>query len=83
MYCQVVDDVAGRTLVSASTRDKDLRDSIGFGGNVEAAKVVGKSVAEKAVAAGIEQVCFDRGHCHYQGRVAALADAAREAGLAF
>jgi large subunit ribosomal protein L18 len=83
MYCQIIDDIAGKTLVSASTRDKDLRGSVKFGGNIDAAKIVGKSVAEKALAAGIEQVCFDRGHCQYHGRVAALADAAREAGLGF
>lgn len=81
MYCQIIDDIAGKTLVSASTRDKDLRDSLKFSGNVDAAKIVGKTVAEKALAAGIKQVCFDRGHCQYHGRVAALADAAREAGL--
>jgi large subunit ribosomal protein L18 len=81
VYCQIVDDITGKTLVSASTRDKDLRDSVKFGGNVDAAKIVGKAVAEKALAAGIQQVCFDRGHCQYHGRVAALADAAREAGL--
>lgn len=83
IYCQVIDDIAGKTLVSASTRDKDLGQGIKFGGNVDAAKEVGKAVAEKALSAGVKQVCFDRGHCKYHGRVAALADAAREAGLAF
>ena len=82
IYCQVIDDIAGKTLVSASTRDKDLGEGISFGGNADAAKAIGKALAEKSLAAGIKQVCFDRGHCKYHGRVAALADAAREAGLA-
>jgi large subunit ribosomal protein L18 len=81
LYCQVVDDNLGKTLVSASTRDKNLDAPVKFGGNVDAAKVIGKAVAEKALAAGISKVCFDRGHYKYHGRVAALADAAREAGL--
>ena len=83
LYCQVIDDIAGKTLVAASTRDGEFRSAESFGGNVEAAKTVGRKVAEKALAAGVKQVCFDRGHCKYHGRVAALADAAREAGLAF
>jgi large subunit ribosomal protein L18 len=81
VYCQIVDDVARRTLASASTRDKDLRGGIAKVNNKEAAAVIGKSIAEKAIAAGIGQVCFDRGPYKYHGRVAALADAAREAGL--
>jgi large subunit ribosomal protein L18 len=81
--CQVIDDSAGRTLVSASTRDKDLRAQVPYGGNKEAAKVIGRAIAEKAKQAGITQVCFDRGTSRYHGRVAALADAAREAGLSF
>ena len=80
---QLVDDQTGRTLVSASTRDKSVRDSISYGGNREAASAVGKLIAEKAIAAGIQAVRFDRGHCKYLGRVAALADAAREGGLRF
>jgi large subunit ribosomal protein L18 len=80
---QIIDDSTGRTLVSAGTMDKALRSGIGYGGNCEAAVKVGKAVAEKAKAAGITQVCFDRGHCRYHGRVAALAEAAREAGLVF
>jgi large subunit ribosomal protein L18 len=80
LYCQVVDDDLGKTLVSASTRDKDAA-SLAFGGNIDAAKAIGKAVAEKALASGISKVCFDRGHYKYHGRVAALADAAREAGL--
>jgi len=81
--CQLIDDTTARTLVSASTRDRDLRDQISYGGNQEAAKIVGRVIAEKALKAGIKEVRFDRGHCKYHGRVAALADAAREAGLVF
>ena len=77
---QVIDDVKGVTLVSASSLDKDFE---GYGGNVEAAKAVGKAVAEKALAAGIKAVVFDRGGYIYHGRVAALAEGAREGGLEF
>jgi len=80
---QLIDDLAGKTLVSGSTREKDLRGSIGYGGNCAAAAKLGKEGAERAKAAGIERVAFDRGHCRYHGRVAAFADAAREAGLDF
>ncbi|NLX57323.1 MAG: 50S ribosomal protein L18 [Planctomycetaceae bacterium] len=81
--CQVIDDATGKTLVSASTRDKELRTQIKYGGNCDAARFIGKVVAERALGAGIKAVRFDRG-CHkYHGRVAALADAAREAGLSF
>lgn len=83
MYVQVIDDVAGRTLASASTQDKDVRAEVKYGGNTSAAKAVGKAIAERALAAGIKKVAFDRGGCQYHGRVAALADAAREAGLSF
>lgn len=83
IYVQIVDDAAGRTLVSASTMDKKLRDTVGFGGNQTAAAAVGQEVAARAKAAGISQVCFDRGAFRYHGRVAALANAAREAGLEF
>jgi len=83
VYAQVIDDASGRTLVSASTVDKDLKGEVGYGGNKAAAAAVGKAVAARALAAGIKQVCFDRGANQYHGRVAALADAAREAGLAF
>jgi large subunit ribosomal protein L18 len=78
---QLIDDATGRTLASASTRDKNLRDEIGYGGNRAAAVIVGRVIAERALAAGITSVQFDRGHYQYHGRVAALADAAREAGL--
>jgi large subunit ribosomal protein L18 len=79
IYAQVVDDQKGETLVSASTIQLKLKS----GGNVAAAKQIGKAVAEKAVAKGIKQVVFDRGGYLYHGRVKALADAAREAGLEF
>ena len=83
IYCQVVDDESGKTLASASTRDRELSGAVKYGGNAEAAKAVGKAIAERAQAAGVKSVCFDRGHYQYHGRVAALADAAREGGLAF
>lgn len=82
MYAQVIDDESGRTMASASTRDKEVL-SKGYGGNTDAAGLVGKTVAERAIAAGINQVRFDRGPYKYHGRVAALADAAREGGLKF
>ncbi|MFM7205212.1 MAG: 50S ribosomal protein L18 [Planctomycetaceae bacterium] len=83
IYAQVVDDSTGRTLASASTRDQQLRDGVGFGGNKQAAEAIGRAVAERAQAAGVKQVCFDRGSFRYHGRVAALAEAARAAGLQF
>jgi large subunit ribosomal protein L18 len=83
IYAQVVDDSTGRTLASASSMDKALRAGVGFGGNKQAAEAIGKAVAERAKAAGVKQVCFDRGPFRYHGRVAALADAARAAGLEF
>lgn len=78
---QIIDDVAGNTLVSASSMDKDLK--LTNGGNIEAAKKVGESVAKKAVKAGITKVVFDRGGYLYHGRVKALAESARENGLEF
>jgi large subunit ribosomal protein L18 len=83
VYCQIIDDEAGKTLAFASTRDRDVRDQVTYGGNKEAAALIGKTIAEKAKAAGIEAVCFDRGVYKYHGRLAALADAAREGGLKF
>ena len=83
MGCQLIDDDAGKTLFSASTRDKSVRDQIKSGDNCEAAAAVGKILAQRAVQAGVTQVCFDRGASKYHGRVAALANAAREAGLQF
>jgi len=83
IYAQVVDDSTGRTLASAISMDKALRDGLGFGGNKQAAEAIGKAVAERAKAAGVSQVCFDRGSFRYHGRVAVLAEAARAAGLQF
>lgn len=80
---QIIDDTAGRTLAAAATVEKDLKAEIGYGGNIEAAKAIGKVIAERAKKAGIESVVFDRGGNLYHGRVAALAEAAREAGLNF
>ena len=83
IYAQIIDDEKGVTLVSASSNGKDLKDKLAHGGNIEAAKIVGESIAKKALKAGIKDVVFDRGGFLYHGRVAALADAAREAGLNF
>lgn len=83
MYAQIIDDTKGVTLASASTLDKELRESVKNGGNVEAAAKVGALIAERAKAKGVSQVVFDRGGYLYHGRVRALADAAREAGLEF
>jgi len=83
IYAQVIDDAAGKTLVSASTMDKEIKENVKFGGNIEGASEVGKLVAQRALAQGIETVVFDRGGYLYHGRVAALAAAAREAGLNF
>jgi large subunit ribosomal protein L18 len=83
IYAQVIDDQTGRTLVSASSLDKGMRAALKGGGNVASAKIVGKAVAERSLAAGIQQVVFDRGGYMYHGRVEALANAAREAGLKF
>ena len=80
IYAQVIDDVNGNTLVSASSVEKDFE---GNGGNVEAAKKIGSKIAERALAKGIEEVVFDRGGYIYHGRVKALAEAAREGGLKF
>ena len=79
IYAQVIDDRMGQTLVSASTTEKDLR--AGSGGNLEAARRIGQTIAERALAKGIEQVVFDRGGYLYHGRIKALTDAARAAGL--
>jgi large subunit ribosomal protein L18 len=80
IYAQVIDDAEGKTLVSASSVDKDAKTN---GGNVAAAKAIGKLVAERAKEKGIKSVVFDRGGFAYHGRIKALADAAREAGLEF
>ena len=81
IYCQVIDDTCGKTLVSASSRDGDLRGGLSYGGSADAAGAIGKAIAEKALAAGVKQVCFDRGAYKFHGRVKAVAEAAREAGL--
>jgi large subunit ribosomal protein L18 len=83
IYAQVIDDTKGHTLAAASTLDGTLKGDVKYGGNVEAAKRVGQLVAERAKEKGIQRVVFDRGGFAYHGRVAALADAAREAGLEF
>ncbi len=83
IYAQVIDDEAGRTLAAASSLDKGLRESLPSGADKDAAAAVGKLVAERAVAAGVTKVVFDRGAYLYHGRVKALAEAAREGGLAF
>ena len=83
IYAQVIDDVAGRTVASASTLDESLREGLKTGANKDAAIAVGKLVAERAKAAGITTVVFDRGGYIFHGRVNALADAAREGGLEF
>ena len=83
IYAQVIDDQSRRTLVSASSLDKATRAALKGGGNVAAAKIVGKAIAERSLAAGIQQVVLDRGGYMYHGRVQALANAAREAGLKF
>lgn len=83
IFAQLIDDVNGVTIASASTIDKALKASIANGGNVEAAKIVGKAVAERAKEKGIKAIVFDRSGYKYTGRIAALADAAREAGLSF
>lgn len=83
IYAQLIDDKKHVTITSASSNDKELREKLSHGGNIEAAKLVGETIAKKAKNAGIECVVFDRGGFLYHGRVAALADAAREAGLMF
>ena len=80
---QIIDDVSGTTLVAASTLDKDFKAQAAYGGNKEAAKLVGEAAAKKALAKGIDTVSFDRGGFLYHGRVKELADGAREAGLKF
>ena len=80
---QIIDDLSGRTLCCVSTASKDLRGQVGYGGNVSAAAAIGKALGEKAKTIGIEQVCFDRRGRKYHGRIKALAEAAREAGLKF
>ena len=83
IYAQLIDDDNHVTLASASSNDKELKEKLSHGGNIEAAKVVGEAIAQKAKKAGVECVVFDRGGFLYHGRIQALADAAREAGLQF
>jgi large subunit ribosomal protein L18 len=83
IYAQVIDDLSGKTLVSASSIDGETKKNLKGGGNVAAAKIIGKAIAERAKTAGVSKVVFDRGGYKYHGRVKALADAAREAGLKF
>ena len=81
IYAQIINDVTGETIVSASSVEKDMKET--YGGNIEAAKAVGEAIAKKAIEKGINVVVFDRGGYLYHGRVAALAEAARAAGLQF
>lgn len=83
IYAQLIDDDAGRTLVAASTLEKDLAGSLSYTGNAEAAAAVGKAIAERAKEKGMESVVFDRGGFNYHGVIRAIAEAAREAGLKF
>ena len=83
LSCQIIDDTAGKTLVAAGSQDAELRTQFKYGGNKKAAEAIGKAIAERAIAKGIKAVAFDRGHYKYHGRIAALADAARKAGLSF
>jgi large subunit ribosomal protein L18 len=83
MYAQVIDDARGHTLVSASTADKELAGALAYGGNKPAAQALGKAIAQRALEAGVKEVAFDRREYQFHGRVAALAEAAREAGLSF
>ena len=83
IYAQLIDDEKHVTICSASSIDKDLKEKLAHGGNIDAAKVVGETIAKKALKKGVKECVFDRGGFLYHGRIAALADAAREAGLEF
>jgi large subunit ribosomal protein L18 len=83
IYAQVIDDLNGITLASASSLEKDMRGNLKSGANVDAAKLVGKLVAERAIQKGVKDIVFDRGSYLYHGRIKALGDAAREGGLNF
>jgi len=83
IYAQIIDDATGRTLAAASTLDKSVKSTVKNGANAEAATAIGKLIAERGKAANVSEVIFDRGSYLYHGRVKALADAAREAGLQF
>ncbi len=81
IYCQIIDDTTGKTLASASTLTKDIKDKLPYGGNAKAAELVGQKIAEEASKLGITKIVFDRGGYKYHGRVKALADSARENNL--
>jgi len=83
IYCQIINDIEGKTLVAASTQSPDLRTQIKYGGNVAAAEIVGKKIAEEAKNKGIAKVVFDKGGYKYHGRIKALAEAARKYNLSF
>lgn len=83
IYAQLIDDVKGVTIAAASSVDKDLKSKLSHGGNIESAKAVGEAIAKKALKKGVKDVVFDRGGFLYHGRIAAVAEAAREAGLNF
>ena len=83
MYAQIIDDAAGKTLAAASTMDASLREQLGYGGNKPAAEALGRAIAQRALEKGVRDVVFDRREYRYHGRVAAMADAARQAGLTF
>ena len=83
IYAQLIDDLQGVTLAAASSLGKEVQAGLPYGGNIKAAQVVGKKIAEFAKAKGISKAAFDRGHYRYHGRIKALADAAREGGLQF
>ena len=83
IYAQIINDMDGKTLVAASSVAEDVRGDLKNGGNIAAAKLVGKAIAERAMSAGVTAVAFDRGGRRYHGRIKALADAAREGGLKF
>lgn len=83
IYAQLIDDLSGVTLAAAGSLAEGVRKDLAYGGNIKAAQVVGKQLAEQAKSKGIAKVAFDRGHYRYHGRVKALADAAREGGLQF
>lgn len=83
IYCQIINDIEGKTLASASTQSADIRSQIQYGGNAKAAEIVGKKIAEEALNKGISKVVFDKGGYKYQGRIKALAESARKHNLSF